>query len=360
MALEGEIDMKKFKKAVLASAAAVMLLTMSVSAAESTQNGGAQDGAIIIDPAAASAADARKLSEKNEEYLKAQKNVILEDRQTDGDTAVDLSTIDKIYERADVIAVGTVRTVGMARYRDGRFYPYTAVEFSCENLLKGAANKELTFSFLGGYMSAEQYFQRRAEKSSRKPYSSGFSDDEIEGGYIHSTMYGRPEPQPGVRYAVFLQREKNGELTAMGSSYSILTADGDKYTDYEGKTQVIPVVSQPTAIEVASTKDKTAIWSAGDAETIKRLNALLMSKDEKYGNIDISPNDFTVTITRDGKKSTHRLWLDFGDDSAAIMQLAEGQPSQTEDYGMVWKYWSVPAEESKALREVLKKLSPIQ
>ena len=174
-----------------------------------------------------------------DEYTNAQKNVIIEGEVVSADTGLDLSTLDKVYNYADVVVVGTVSSVGISQYRSDRFLPYTVTKISCEQVLKGKADKEATFSFAGGYVPAAQYLKKQAERSKGKNDTSTFSDDQIKNGYARIKINDSPELQIGKQYVVFLSREENGELTAIGSNYSVLLVENGKYKDYEGKIQVV-------------------------------------------------------------------------------------------------------------------------
>lgn len=168
------------------------------------------------------------------DYQTAQQNVLFEEEILPADTGVDLSSVDKVYEYADVVVVGTVDTVSLSQYRSDRSFPYSSVTFTCEQVLKGVAVNPLTFSFAGGYVPASQYLQKN--KSMKKNLKQSLSEDALKTGYAHVKVTKRPELKENKKYVIFLSKGSDGELTTLGSDYSVLQVKGKSVSDFESKT----------------------------------------------------------------------------------------------------------------------------
>ncbi|RPF47478.1 hypothetical protein EDD70_0264 [Hydrogenoanaerobacterium saccharovorans] len=91
---------------------------------------------------------------KDDDYTNAKANVIMETEVAIGDTAVDLSSVDlssveKVFDYADLVIVGEIQSIGVSQYRDDRVLPYSLTEVVCETVLKGEADGIVQFSFAG-------------------------------------------------------------------------------------------------------------------------------------------------------------------------------------------------------------------
>ncbi len=170
---------------------------------------------------------------KDDDYTNAKANVIMETEVAIGDTAVDLSSVEKVFDYADLVIVGEIQSIGVSQYRDDRVLPYSLTEVVCETVLKGEADGIVQFSFAGGYVPALKYFEQQTKtaKNSKKT----FSDEEIQNGFVHMKYTKRLELEIGKKYVLFLSCEENGERTAVGSDYSFLSVDNNAYKDFSGK-----------------------------------------------------------------------------------------------------------------------------
>lgn len=168
------------------------------------------------------------------EHMKAQENIVIE-TTIDGDTGVDLSSVEKVFAYADVVVVGTIESVSLASYRDGRFLPYSDIVLSCEQTLKGIPVDSMSFSSAGRLVPANKFLEKDPT-AKKKDAEIALTSKQIKNGFANVKVTKRPQFAEGKQYVVFLSKSDDGKLTTLGTDYSVLSMSSNTITDFEGKT----------------------------------------------------------------------------------------------------------------------------
>lgn len=168
------------------------------------------------------------------EHTQAWDNIVSESTIM-GDSGVDMSSVDKTYANADIVIVGKASTVSFADYTLSSTLPYSTIDFTCEETLKGTPTESITFSSGGGLVPAKKFFEN--DPTSKKIGGpKELSQKQIENGFVNVKVTKRPQFKEGSRYVVFLSQSEDGKLYTLGSNYSVLSKDDNGITDFEGKS----------------------------------------------------------------------------------------------------------------------------